>query len=234
MTTTQTTLMPVDPAVSPARATRILPIRANLLPDEIRAGRNARRTKIALIGTLIAVVAVLAGWYLYAVSQVSTANDNLTIATDQVRRAQNDKKKYAGAQGIIDDRDAVKADLKTLLADDLPWATNLDKLRADAKATGVTINAIAGTVRTDPDAAKVTAAKTQPVATIVITGTAPDKKHVAAYLDRLATLPGFTDPYLNTSAQADGGGVTYALTAKITSVARCGRFTTACGGTGGN
>jgi len=234
MTPTPTALMPIDPAVSPAQASRILPIRANLLPDEIRAGRNARRTKVVLIGAVLAVIALLAGWYLYAVEQVSAADKNLATATKQVRKAQDDKKKYSGAQVIIDDRDAVTADLKSLLADDLPWATTMDRLRADAKATGVFIDVISGTVIKDAGAGKAGAAATRPVATLAITGTGPDKKHLAAFLDKLAAHPGVTDPYLNTAAQADSTGLTYALTAKITSAALCGRFTTACGEIGGN
>ncbi|WP_127499535.1 hypothetical protein [Actinoplanes solisilvae] len=229
MTTTPTALMPIDPAVSPAQVSRVLTIRANLLPDEIRAGRNARRTKVGLIGAVAAVLAVLAGWYVYAVRQVDMANENLTSATDQVRRAQNDKKKYSGVQQIIDDRDAVTADLKTLLATDLPWATNMDSLRVDAKATEVKIDTIAGTMIQDDGTVKGTE---PPVATLSITGTAPDKKHVAAFLDRLANHKGVTDPYVTTVS--GGGGVTYALTAKFTKAALCGRFTTACARTGGN
>jgi Tfp pilus assembly protein PilN len=233
MTSTPTALMPIDPAVSPAQVSRVLTIRANLLPDEIRADRNARRTKVVLIGAVIAVIAALAGWYLYAVQQVSTANENLTTAADQVRRAQNDKKKYSGAQQIIDDRDAVKADLKTLLATDLPWAATMDSLRADAKATDVVISAISGTVLEDDSAPTGTAARAKPpVATLAITGTAPDKKHVAAFLDRLANHKGVTDPYLTTAAGEVG--ITYALTAKLTKDALCGRFTTDCPATGGN
>ena len=61
-TPTTTALMPIDPAVSPQRVARILPIRANLLPSEITAGRNARRTRFALIGAVLVVVVVLARW----------------------------------------------------------------------------------------------------------------------------------------------------------------------------
>ncbi|MCO8272926.1 PilN domain-containing protein [Actinoplanes sp. TRM 88003] len=233
MTTTQTALMPVDPAVSPAQAARILTIRANLLPEEIRAGRSARRTRFALIGAVVAVIAGLGGWYAYAVHQVDTAHDNLTMATDQVRRVQNEKKKYSGVTATINDVKTVQNDLKSLLATDLPWATTMDRLRSDAKATDVVIDGLSGTMADGAATTPATGATSAAVATFSITGTAPDKKHVAEYLDRLATMPGFTDPYLVTTAQEDTTKVTYSLTVKVTSAALCGRFTTACK-TGGN
>ena len=53
------------------------------------------------------------------------------------------------------------------------------------------------------------------------------------FIDNLATLEGITDPYLTTATDGSGG-VSYALSLKITSAALCGRFTTACDETGGN
>nr|WP_221382800.1 PilN domain-containing protein [Actinoplanes polyasparticus] len=231
MTTTQTALMPVDPAVSPAQASRILTIRANLLPEEIRAGRSARRTRFLLIGAVLAVIAVMAGWYLYAVQQVTTAQDNLTMATVQVQRVQNDKKKYSGVTGTINDVKAVEQDLKTLLGTDLPWATNMDDLRADAAEADVQIGTISGSLSEAP-AAATAATPVGVVAALSIAGTASDRKHVAAFLDELATHPGFTDPYLTTTT-LENKRVAYTLTFKLTSAALCGRFTTACK-TGGN
>ncbi|MCY1142855.1 hypothetical protein OWR29_33085 [Actinoplanes sp. Pm04-4] len=241
MTTTQTALMPVDPAISPAQASRILGIRANLLPDEIRAGRSARRTRFVLIGAVLAVLLGLGGWYMVAVHQLNTATDNLTMATDQVARAQAEKKKNSAVTDTMNDLKSMQDELKTLLGTDLPWATTMDSLRADAKEAGVTIGTLSGTVTEGAAPAATTggtaaAAATNPVvATISINGTAPDKKHAAAFLDLLASHKGVTDPYLTTASEAeDSTQVTYALRAKLTSAALCGRFTTACASTGGN
>ncbi|WP_250035581.1 PilN domain-containing protein [Paractinoplanes maris] len=238
MTTTQTALMPIDPAISPAQAARILPIRADLLPEEIRAGRSARRTRFMLIGAVLAVLAGLGGWYVFAIHQLDTANENLALATDQVARVQNEKKKYSTVTATMNDVKTVEQDLKTLLANDLPWSVNMDELRADAQDAGVTIKGLGGTM-VEPGAATGSTAgakgATTIVATLAITGSAPDKKHAAAFLDNLADHDGVTDPYLTTAAE-DGPSdkISYALTAKLTSAALCGRFTTACAATGGN
>ena len=227
-TPTTTALMPIDPAVSPQRVARILPIRANLLPSEITAGRNARRTRFALIGAVLVVVVVLALWYLYAVQAKNTAAENLETATQQVRLAQKSKASHNELTKTINEQETITTQLKTLLASDLPWATTLDTLRATGTAAGVDITEIVGTVTDDGGPA--TAGGT--AATLSITGTAPDKKTVALFVEKLATLTGVTDPYLTTATQ-NGDTVDFALTAELTSAARCGRFTTACK-TGGN
>ncbi len=236
-TQTQTALMPIDPAMTPAQVFRIPAIRAHLLPEEIKAGRNAKRTRVGLIGAVIIVIVGLAGWYVVALQQLSSANDNLATATDQVQRAQAAKKDYVGVTRVIADRDAVTGDLKSLLANDLPWATTLDTLRKNAKDSEVTIDVIGGTVLQDTSIATTAlgSAKGQTVttvATLSITGTGPDKKHIATFLDKLAALKGVSDPYLTTASNGENG-LSYALTAKITSAALCGRFTTACVQTAG-
>ncbi|GID26730.1 hypothetical protein C8E87_2152 [Paractinoplanes brasiliensis] len=257
MTMTQTSLLPVDPAVSPAQANRILTIRANLLPEEITAGRSARRTRGGLIVAVVLVLAVLGGWYYYAVQQLDTANDNLDTASGQVLRAQQAKRGFAGVTGIINDRDALTADLKALMANDLPWATTTDKLRANAAAAGVTIEEISGTVLMDQaattttpaDSASGTAASgaasagaasagtasaaARPVGNVTLAGTAPDKPQIALFIDKLADLDGFADPYL-TNLSLNDGKYDYAISVKVTSAALCGRFTKPCPATGGN
>ena len=238
MTTTRTALLPIDPAVSPAQASRVLPIRANLLPEEITAGRNARRTRMALIAAVIAVVAVLAGWYVYAVQQFDAAQENLDTASRQVQRAQNDKKQYAAVVKIISNRDDVTADLKKVMANDLPWAKYTNVLRTNAAIADVTVDEVAATMLDNAAGAgaaapAATGGAARTVATVSITGTAPDKVRIAAFPDRLADLDGYADPYLTSAGQQDQTW-SYAITATITSDALCGRFTTSCDKAGGN
>ncbi|MBU2670486.1 PilN domain-containing protein [Actinoplanes bogorensis] len=230
MTTTQTTLMPVDPAVSPAQASRVLTIRVNLLPDEIKAGRSARRTRGALIVAVVVVVAVMAGWYFLAFQALSTAQTNLDNATGQVQQAQAQKARYNNVTKTIANRDAVAGDIKTLMVDDLPWATYTDAIRSNATAAGVSVGQIS--TASVPDTGTTAAGAARTVATVTLTGNAPDKPHIAAFLDKLAAMKGFSDPYLTTASKNDKIW-NYALTIKVTSDALCGRFTEACPATGG-
>jgi hypothetical protein len=221
--TQQTVLMPIDPAVSPQQISRILPIRANLLPTEIMANRNSRRIRAGLIGTVIVVVVAMGGWFVSAVATKSEADANLATVTDQVRAAQARKLQHREITDLVTARDTISEQLATLLASDLPWATTQDKVRSTGTTAGLSVNAITGSLLTEKNAA----AASGIVATLIITGTAPDKKTIANYTDALAKLTGFANPYLTTATQTEDG-VSFTVTASLTKDAQCGRFTTPC------
>jgi len=61
----------------------------------------------------------------------------------------------------------------------------------------------------------------------VVTGTGPDKRAVAAYVDALARQPVLANPYV-TSVTTDDDEVTWTLRVDITSAALCGRFGDKC------
>lgn len=227
-----TALMPVDPAVSAQQVNRILPIRAQLLPDEIKEGRSARRTRYLLIGIVVVVILALAGWYAYAVRQVSAAEDNLAAATDQIVAAQNSKKPYGELTGIINETKMVDAQLQKLLSADLPWATWLDRLRGTGTQAGLTIKSVNGSVAGEqaPVVPPGGGTSSTPVATLTLTGTAPDKNTIARYVDLLNTTPGVANSYL-TSANQTEKGLEFSLSADLTGDVLCGRFNEKkCGG----
>ena len=226
-TPTTTALLPIDPAVSPQQIARVLPIRANLLPAEITAGRRAKRVRIALIGAVLAVVVVMGLWYVYAVQQKATATENLEVVNNQVRLAQQSKTRHTELTRIINEQEVITKELKTLLANDLPWAKTLDTVRATGTAAGVTVTEIVGTMSVPQNGTAGDA-----VVTLSVTGSGSDKKTVALFVERLAEVKGMTDPYLSTATQNEDK-VDFALTVELTPDAFCGRFTTACK-TGGN
>ncbi|MDY7085639.1 MAG: PilN domain-containing protein, partial [Actinomycetota bacterium] len=148
--------------------------------------------------------------------------------------------------------------LKALMADDLPWATYTNKLRANAAAAGVTIAEISGNVSKEDTAGATNsgsapagsastgststgtvsageneAADVRPVGTVTLAGTSPDKPQIAVFIDKLANLPGFADPYL-TSMSLNNDRYDYSISVKVTSAALCGRFTEPCTAAGGN
>ena len=76
-----TTLLPLDPALSPQRVTRILAISADLLPDEVVVGRKARRSRTVVLAVVGLVVVLLGVWYARALHDVSTHEAELSAAT---------------------------------------------------------------------------------------------------------------------------------------------------------
>jgi len=227
----QTALMPLDPMVSPQQSLRILPIRANLLPDEITAGRNARRTRTLLAAVLVLTIAVLAGWYLYAVQDRNAAADELASVTKQVDDTSREMKadKYTKVTKTIQERDTITDQLKAAMANDLPWYTLMDQLRTTGIAS-VKITSISGaldkaTAGGTPPAAATASKK---VGAVTVSGTAKDKKTIAAYLKALADAKLVTNVYLTAGNEQDKNVWTFTLNADIPKSALCGRFTTPC------
>ncbi|SNY29249.1 hypothetical protein [Paractinoplanes atraurantiacus] len=226
MATSTTTLMPIDPAVSPEQASRVLPIRANLLPGELTAGRNARRTRFLLIGAVVVVIGVLAGWYAYAYQQHSDAQTNLDTANGMVEQATDRKSDYSKVTGLMNDETRVQAELKSLLASDTPWSTDFGYIRTDAAAAGVTLTELSGTL-TESSSGSATATS---VASITVGGTGSDKKKIASFIEKLAAREELTRPYASSvSYEATAENYSFALKVDLTAKALCGRFTTTCG-----
>lgn len=234
-----TTLIPLDPAMTPMQSTRMLSIAANLLPEEVIAGRRARKSRGYVLVALVVVAALCAAWFAYAYHGKRQAQDELAVATDSVASLQRDQRGFAGTLEVKADTKLLTDQLKAVMATDLDWAAMLTTLRNAGTPSKVTISGVNGTMNSTDKAASPTAtlpgtSATRSVGTLLITGWAPDKKAVAAYADALAEQPVLADPYVTTVAKdEETGGVTFSLKAGITSTALCGQFTTACKSPGG-
>jgi type IV pilus assembly protein PilN len=235
-----TTLMPLDPALSPQRMVRVLTISANLLPDEVVAARRARRSRGWVLIAVILVVALLAAWYVWAGRRVSATDDDLSRVTQQATTLQKSQAKYQDVVNAQTEAATIAKKLKALLADDLRWARLLDTLRSTGAATGVTVMGVNAALN-DPAAAG-TVADSLPgttkstAGTIVITAGAPDKPSIAKYVDALSRLTSVANPYLTTATKAGSPGGQawqFSVTVDISSTTLCGRFTTKCKASGG-
>jgi hypothetical protein len=231
ITPTPTALMPLDPAVSPQHALRILPIRANLLPDEITAGRNVRRARVILILAVLLTLAGLGGWYMHAVNERSAAEDELAAVSAQVDRTRNDTKadKYTTVTRAIDQSKTITAQLKIAMNDDLPWSTLYDALRKSG-VKNIEITNINGFLSTDitKGAPTPVAGATRKLGTMTIMGEAKDKKTIATYLDKIAKVKGMANVYLSNATKDDGGKWIFSINAQISGDRLCGRFTDPC------
>ena len=227
-----TTLMPLDPALSPQRVSRVLTISADLLPDEIVAGRRARRTRTWVLIMLMLVLAGLGGWYAMADRDLRAADDELAALTGDVAKLQRRQNDYAPVVDVQAETNAITKELGTLLANDLPWATLTDTLRDTGAKAGVTVGGMSGTLTgagasTPGTVSLPSTSGSATIGTVTVTGNAPDKPSVAKYVDSLSSLTIVANPYLTSVAEADDE-LQFSLTVDITAKALCGRFTTAC------
>jgi hypothetical protein len=233
-----TTLIPLDPELSPHHSMRILTISASLLPDEIVAARQARRTRGWVVVVVAVVAGLCAGWFVYAHNQKQDAQTELEAATTAVANLQNDQRGYGPIVKVNSDTSLINEQLAKVMANDLDWAALLDTLRSAGRPSGITIDGVNGTLKSAGDTAATTAlpgATTAiSVGSLVVTGSGPDKKAVAAYVDALGKQTVVANPYVTSVASADGGGVTFSLRVDIASASLCGRFTVACKTQGGN
>jgi hypothetical protein len=233
-----TSLMPMDPALSPQQVTRLLPIRANLLPDEITNSRKARRMRtFVIVGVVLAVVA-LGGWSADAYHDRSVANDDLATVNTEVAKVNDTmhNTKNKEITEITADNLAISAELKTLMANDLRWPALLDAVRATAAKSNVTLGQISASLAEKggiSGTSSTTSSGATVVATLTLQGSGKDKKTIAGFIDALSALShvaGISNPYLSTVSQGGQGVAQYSFQANadVTSVALCGRFTTPC------
>jgi hypothetical protein len=233
-----TTLLPIDPQTPPQRVNRILTISANLLPEEVVGARRARRARTWTAVVVLLVTILCAAWFTLAYREKQTAEHDLQAATDTVADLQREQRSYSDVVRVRNETTALSGQLETVMAKDLDWGTLLDTLRTIGARSKIRVEGVNGQL-TSAEGAGTTAANalpgastSAPVGTLVVTGSGPDKKAVAAYVDALAKVTTLANPYVTSVATADNG-VTFSLNVDIAETALCGRFTEDCKPTGG-
>ncbi|GAB2482308.1 PilN domain-containing protein [Jatrophihabitans fulvus] len=224
-----------DPSAGPLR---FVAVRANLLPREIVAGRRTDAMRRRVLSGLAALVAVLTLAYGFSWWQTHTADEHLAAAQRERSALSAQTQKYAPLVRAKATTTAIEQQLRRLMVGDLPWRGMLTTLRQQAPA-GVALTQVAGTLTTpvtgsDPDSAGGTGQQVlnrsgcTVVGPMTITGTAPDKRAVAAYADRLAGVKGLAAPYPTNVATAEGR-TAFTLRVLVTTDALGGRYATGTG-----
>jgi cytoskeletal protein RodZ len=223
---TTTALMPVDPSVSPQQAARVLSIRADLLPPEIRDGRRSRRIRSLIAFVLLLVVGAVGAWYWQATVAKQSADEEyeqMFQKLAQTRTAQ----KTEELRALVEYQEggaSLNKELTTVLAQDLSWTNLINLLRDEATAESVELTEISGSLAGGDSG---TATDSTAIGTVTITGTAENKKVVADYVNKLGTLEHVTNPFV-TNVNRQDGEYTFSLMVTITDEALCGRFTKDC------
>ncbi|GAA2572119.1 hypothetical protein GCM10010435_53350 [Winogradskya consettensis] len=228
-----TTLMPVDPAMSPQRATRVLHISASLLPEEIISARRARRTRGWAIVAVIIVACLLGGWFFVANQETRAADDELSTATTEVTDLQRSQRAYKEVVDVQNSTDTLSKQLKAVMKDDLDWAALYTTLSETAAASGLSLDSVNGALNaagsgTTTDALPSTSTSAV-VGTLTVTGSGPDKEAVAAYIDALTKQSVLANPYVTAVNTDKDGTVTFNASVDFVAAALCGRFGTKCG-----
>ena len=206
----------------PARTMRILPIRANLLPEEIINSRREGKVRRRVVTALAMFTALLVAWYGVATYEASLAKDDLVAAEDDTRSLTRQQNAFSELVKTQTESKAITSQLQTLLANDLRWSTLLASLQSAAPA-GVKVTGVTGALAAEKDAKQ---ASGGPVGTLTITGAAPSKDALAAYVDALAKVSGFANPFPTDASEQDAR-VEFTVRLDITEAALGGRYTPA-------
>lgn len=215
---TELTDEPAPTASDPLRIPRIV---ADLLPEEIVNARRGNRARRQVIAALVGLTVLMAVWYGLAHYHTYLAGDSVVAAEDGTRRLTRQQSEYDSVVKAQADAQAVSAQLAKLLANDLQWSTLLASLQA-AAPDGVTITTVSGSVGVAAEAGA--PAGSPPVGVLTVSGTAPSKPAVAAYVDALATVPGTANPLLSDASQ-NLEKVQFTVRLELTKAALAGRFT---------
>jgi Tfp pilus assembly protein PilN len=228
-----TIILPEAPAPQPAPAppaevTRFVAIRADLLPDEIVSARRVRRMMRNVAIGLAAVVALVICGYGASAWQTSSAKDSLASVQGKSTSLLHQQRLFASLVLAQSQAAAIKAELAKLMVGDLSWTEMLATLRKSAPAGTTITNVMATMTVAAADAAAggigvLNRSGKQQIGTLTISGTAPDKNAIAAYIDALSNVPGLAAA-VPATVTAQGGKLLFTANVIITSDALGGRY----------
>lgn len=221
---------------------RMLAVRADLLPDEIVIARRERATQRRVVIGLALVLASLIAGYGFSWLQTHNANDDLSAAQNQIVTLTQKQQEFGPLVQAQAKSAQVQDMLSGLMANDLDWAKLLADVRSKA-SDGVAIANITGTVSTAASVGAVSptggglgvlnASGQAQIGTLTISGSAPSKDAVAAFVDRLGGVTGLAAAF-PANVAGNNGQYTYSVNVLLTSDVLGGRFTPKTSTTEGN
>jgi Tfp pilus assembly protein PilN len=238
--TTLATPPQAQAAAPPGDTPGFVSVFADLMPEEVVASRHARVVKRYVLIGLVSVLVLLAAGYGATRLQTRSAENNLTSAQQLATSLQLKQQEFQPLVVAQRQSSQIQQTIATLMAGDLQWTHLLDELRTSARPD-ISFTGLNGTVAAGGASAVGAAgglgvlnqSGQLQVGTLTITGGAPDKNSVAAFVDRLGKIPGLAAAF-PASVTSIGGKVSFSVSVIITSDALGGRFTPTPRATGGH
>lgn len=201
-----TTLRRTKPGATPPHAP--LPLaQVNLLPQHVRDARKVRAVRrllgLGLIG-LLALGAVSYGAVMY---EGHDAQEQLTTAQAESARLATEEAKYAEVPRVKAKAAQVKAArVAATTQTEILWQPVLASFTASLPS-GTTVQTLTSKL-TEPTTTKADPLAVAGVASLQFTARSDTVPDVAAWMDSLAAIPGFTDVRISAATQTDDKGRT--------------------------
>jgi Tfp pilus assembly protein PilN len=218
--------------------------RVNLLPPEIAERRAFRRIQVLLGSAVLGSLVVVGGLYVTASHSASSAQSELDRVNVDQAQLQKQITSYRGVTALYAAAEAAQAQLTTAMSDEVRysqllndvslsvpssvWLTNVSFSQTVPKSTA-TAGASASLVQQPVAAVGVPT----PIGTATFQGVGFSHDDVATWLDALAGLKTYANPYFSNSTEALIGQrqiVNFTSTVTVTSAAQSGRYSKPVGG----
>lgn len=226
---------PGGAAFDPTPNSRVVAIRANLMPDEVLVARRTEKLRRHVVVGLAATLGLLLALYALSWWQTSAAEDDREAAQAQSVALKDQQRTYKPLVDAQNTVSTVEAQLRRLMVGDLQWTDMLTTLRKQA-GSDVEVTNVVGTISSGAAGAAGSngnngggigvlnnSGKPQ-TGTLTISGSAKDKRAVAAYVDRLEKVKGLATPYISNVTNDQTGDLLYTISVVVTTDALGGRY----------
>ncbi len=203
-------------------STALLP-RVNLLPPEIAEGRTVRRIQVGLGAALAVTVFAVGAAYVAATHSVTSATDELAVATATQSQLQSQVTKLQAQTAIYGQAEAARVQLATAMGDEVRFSQMLNDLSLT----------VPGNVWLKNLTYNSAATPTGGIGTMSVTATAFAHDDVASWLEAIAGVKAYANPYFANSTEGLLGTrqvVNFTATADVTSKALSNRYNKPAGG----
>jgi Tfp pilus assembly protein PilN len=212
--------------------------RVNLLPPELAEQQRLRRLQMVLGAGVLASVGVVGALALLSHASVSSAQDELNVTKAQGVSLQSQVDEYANVPVVYAQVDAAQAQLGQAMDKEVRWSYFLNDVSLRVPHN-VWLTEMTVTENVDDQAqALATAAPdtTQYIqpdrGLVTFKGVAMDNNDIAAWLEHLARIKGYSNPYFTKSsgeAIGDKGVVEFDSQLTVTDKAFSERYTEKAG-----
>jgi Tfp pilus assembly protein PilN len=199
--------------------------RVDLLPPELLAQRNAAVNRRRLGLGVVLVIAVVLGGVVLASFQALQAQANLAVEQSRAQTLLVQQKKYVEVRKVQDEVSSLKAAQQVGTSTEIDWKNYLTAVQATLPAN-VTIDIVTIDSATPllPYGQSTVPLQGVRVATLSFTANSPTLPEVPAWLDSLASLPGFTDASPGSVTRDASGNYTVDITMHINQAAFSKRY----------
>lgn len=182
----------------------------NLLPPEVRAGRQLRNVKAWLAVALLLVLLVVAMGFVFATFVLRNAETELAGTQDANSALLAQQAQYAEVPQVLGEIAAVEEARTTGMATETLWKPYLAAVAA-AAPTEVSLDtfSVVGATPFDPGPAIDNPLVGDVVGTLSFTARSLTLPDTAEWVANLEDVPGFTDPWFTSATAAEEDGNAY-------------------------